>query len=84
MEAVRAWRHACTLEKIDPRAPAALPLLFGVDAALGLPDGYRYELRCTPGSGTYCASHVGCSSGCGGGCSGNADDGCGGGCGGGD
>ncbi len=80
----RAWKLCCTLEKIDPRAPAALPLLFGVDAALGLPDGYRYELRCTPGSGTYCASHVGCSSGCGGGCSGNADDGCGGGCGGGD
>jgi hypothetical protein len=85
----RAWRFCCALEKIDPRAPAALPLLFAVDQALAIPDGYRYDLHCTPASGTYCASHVGCSSGCGGGCAGDASSdgdggGDGGGCGGGD
>jgi hypothetical protein len=82
----RAWKLCCGLERIDPRAPAALPLLFAVDAVLAIPDGYRYDLRCAPGSGTYCASHVGCGSGCGGGCGGGAsgDGGCsgGGGCGG--
>ena len=82
----RAWRLCCGLERIDPRAPAALPLLFAVDAALAIPDGFRYDLACAPGSGTYCASHVGCSSGCGGGCGGGgAGDGGGdggGGCGG--
>lgn len=85
----RAWRLCCRIEKIDPRAPAALPLLFAVDQALGLQDGYRYDLACTPTSGTYCASGIGCSSGCGGGCGGeggsSADgggDGGGGGCGG--
>jgi hypothetical protein len=81
----RAWRLCCVTEKIDSRAPAALPLLFTVDQALALPDGYRYDLRCTPASGTYCASHVGCSGGCGGGCAGDASGdggGDGGGCGG--
>lgn len=84
----RTWRLCCRLERIDPRAPAALPLLFAVDQALGLPDGYRYDLVCTPASGTYCASGIGCSSGCGGGCSGGGcsgdggGDGGGGGCGG--
>jgi|APFre7841882724_1041349.scaffolds.fasta_scaffold00293_3 hypothetical protein len=83
----RAWRLCCTLEKVDPRAPAALPLLFAVDQALAIADGYRYDLACTPASGTYCASHIGCSSGCGGGCSGDSSadgGGDGGGCGGGD
>lgn len=74
----RAWDLCCRLQKIDPRTPAALPLLFAVDAALGIPDGYRYDLACTPASGTYCASHIGCSSGCGGGCSGDGDGGGGG------
>ncbi len=88
----RAWRLCCRLERVDPHAPAALPLLFTVDTALALSDGYRYDLTCAPGSGTYCASHVGCGSGsgCGGGCGGSSGDGggdgggCGGGGGGGD
>jgi hypothetical protein len=84
----RAWRLACVREKIDPREPDRLPLLFGIDAMLGIANGFHYVLQCEPGaSGTgYCASHIGCGSSCGGGCSGGSScggDG-GGGCGGGD
>lgn len=88
----RAWRLSCAREGIDPRAPSRLPLLFALDADLGIADGFRYALNCGLGAqragdgGTpYCASHIGCGSGGGeGGCSG--DSGCsgdGGGCGGG-
>lgn len=80
----RAWRLACALEKINPRQPERLPRLFALDAQLNIPNGFRYDTRCAPGSGNYCASHIGCSSGCGGGDSGSAEGGCGGGgCGGG-
>ncbi len=75
----RSWRLACGLEGIDPRLPQRLPLLFALDMELGISDGYRYSLNCAPGSGTYCAGGIGCSSGCSSGCSG---DGGGGGCGG--
>jgi hypothetical protein len=78
----RAWRHACALERIDPKTPARLPLLFAVDQTLGLSDGFRYALNCEPGRDTYCASHIGCGSGCGGGDGGDGGDG--GSCGGGD
>jgi hypothetical protein len=88
----RAWRLSCTREGIDPRNPARLPLLFALDADLGIGDGFRYALNCgaalgahraADGSVTYCGSHIGCGSGGGdGGCS--SDSGCsGGGCGGG-
>jgi len=85
----RAWRIACHLEKIDPQAPRRLPMLFAMDAVLAVPGGFYYELNCKPGSNTYCAGGIGCSSGCGsgsdedgdGGDSGG-DGGCGGGCGG--
>ena len=82
----RAWRLACALEKIDPKQPERLPRLFALDGMLAIPNGFRYDMHCTPGSGNYCASHIGCGSGCGGGSdSGSADSGCGGGgCGGGD
>jgi len=89
----RAWRLSCTREGIDPRSPARLPLLFALDAELGIADGLRYALDCgvalavrrAGDAGTpYCASHIGCGSGGGdGGCS--SDSGCsgdGGGCGG--
>lgn len=84
----RAWRLACALEHINPRQPERLPRLFALDGVLRIDNGFRYDIRCTPGSGNYCASHIGCSSGCGGG-SGteSADAGggsCGSGCGGGD
>ncbi len=89
----RAWRLACAREAIDPRNPTRLPLLFALDAELGIADGFRYALNCAEALGaqrngdgsTYCASHIGCGSGGGeGGC--NSDSGCsgdGGGCGGG-
>lgn len=81
----RAWRLACALEHINPKQPERLPRLFALDGALNIADGFRYDIRCTPGSGSYCASDISCGAGCGGG-SGTADgDGGGGsGCGGGD
>ncbi len=95
----RAWRLACSIESIAPRTPQRLPLIFGLDDKLRIPDGFRYSLNCLAaaaaaqavngdGSVTYCASHIGCGSGGGdGGCA--SDSGCsggdgGGGCGGGD
>jgi hypothetical protein len=91
----RAWRLSCAREGIAPRTPVRLPLLFALDAELGIADGFRYALNCASalgaqrsadGSATYCGSHIGCGSGGGdGGCS--SDSGCsgdgGGGCGGG-
>lgn len=84
----RAWRLACALEKINPKQPERLPRLFALDGALNIPNGFRYDTRCTPGSGNYCASHIGCGSGCGGGsdstCGDSGGGSCGSGCGGGD
>lgn len=87
----RAWRLSCAREGIDPRKPARLPLLFALDADLGIADGFRYALDCgaalgaqraADGGVTYCGAHIGCGSGGGdGGCS--SDSGCGSGCGGG-
>ena len=96
----RAWRLACAREKIDPKAPSRLPLLFAIDGLLGVADGFRYQLDCLAagraGDG-YCASHIGCGGGCSGDSgsasdagsasdsgSGDSGSGCGGGCGGGD
>lgn len=86
----RTWRHACLRAGIDPKAATAVPLLFGIDGRLGIPDGFNYVLNCTLllDRGTrYCASDIsssGCG-GCGGGCSGKGcgSDGGDGGCGGG-
>lgn len=83
----RAWRLACALERINPKQPERLPRLFALDGALNIADGFRYDTRCTPGAGNYCASHIGCGSGCGGSsgadpASGEGDGGSG--CGGGD
>lgn len=84
----RAWRLACHLEKIDPQKPNRLPMLFAMDAALAISNGFHFELNCRPGSNTYCAGGIGCSSGCAGSCGGDGDSdgsgdsGCGGGCGG--
>ena len=87
----RAWRLSCHKERINPKAPDRLPLLFALDHDLAIPGGFVYSLACVPGDQHYCASHIGCgSSGCGGdlSCDGNdiadscGDSGCGGGCGG--
>ena len=65
----RAWRLACARERIAPRAPQRLPLLFALDAELAIADGFRYSLNCREGrGGDYCAGHIGCSSGCASGC----------------
>ncbi|MBU0688108.1 MAG: hypothetical protein KJ850_11225 [Gammaproteobacteria bacterium] len=84
----RTWFHACRMEGIDPKQPARLPLLFALDAELGIAEGFHYTLNCeqtaTSSNNTFCASSIGCggsSSGCGGD-SGHGDGG-GGGCGGG-
>lgn len=65
----RAWRLACAREGIDPQKPDRLPRLFGLDARLGIAGGFVYSLNCMAasggvGNGSYCASHIGCSSGC--------------------
>lgn len=93
----RVWWQACLDEKIDPRKPARLPLLFALDAKLGIADGFVYSLDCHahPGAGRegsagggQCASDFSDSSFDGStdgmGCGGHGDggDGCGGGCGG--
>ncbi|KAA3655624.1 MAG: hypothetical protein DWQ11_00105 [Proteobacteria bacterium] len=83
----RSWRLACGHEGIDPKAPTHLPRLFAIDAALGLADGFRYQLDCmkagAAGTGAYCAGHIGCGGGCSGcGSDSGGDGGCGGGCGG--
>ncbi|MDE1465610.1 glycine-rich domain-containing protein [Spartinivicinus poritis] len=82
----RAWCFSCELEEILPDRPRRLPLLFAIDTALTIPDGFSYQLDCTqnPKSG-FCATHIGCGGG--GSCSGGGDGGDGGsssgGCGGG-
>jgi hypothetical protein len=42
----RVWWQACREERIDPRAPATLPLLFAVDTDFAIPNGYRYVPDC--------------------------------------
>jgi len=44
----RAWFFACREEAIDPRRPTRLPLLFALDAKLGIPGGLVYSPRPRP------------------------------------
>jgi hypothetical protein len=44
----RAWFFACKDEAIDPRKPSRLPLLFALDAKLGMPGGVVYSPRPRP------------------------------------
>lgn len=80
----RCWWYACKEDAINPRAPTRLPLLFALDAKLGLADGYTYALDCKAspqrlarGDGgatvVYCGSDLAAAS---------SDDSFGGGCGG--
>ncbi len=88
----RVWWHTCKEENIDPRQPTRLPLLFALDAKLGIADGFHYtpdcsSLRNNGNGGTHCGSDFSDSSVDGSsdgfGDSGSADgSGCGGGCGG--
>lgn len=93
----RVWWQACKEERIDPKAPAALPLLFALDAELKIPNGYHYVPDCGAvrtvsvevgyGHHTQCGSHFASTSfdggtdGLGDG-DGSGDGGDGGGCGG--
>lgn len=85
----RTWRYACLEENINPRNPTRLPLLFALDAKLGVNDGFVYALDCSKLTGrqvgtVHCAGDLSSGGGGGGGsgsgCTG--DSGCGGGCGG--
>ena len=42
----RAWWYTCKEENINPRAATRLPLLFALDAKLGIADGFTYKLDC--------------------------------------
>lgn len=82
----RCWWFACKEDSINPRAPTRLPLLFALDAKLGIDDGFHYTLDCHSnprrlgrgddggGATVYCGSDLAASS---------SDDSFGGGCGGG-
>lgn len=65
----RTWWHACKEDHINPNAPTRLPLLFALDAKLGVADGFAYALDCktaqvtrSTASGTetviYCGSDL--------------------------
>jgi hypothetical protein len=60
----RTWFHACHIEGINPKQPERLPLLFALDAQLGIANGFFYTLNCantaTSSSNTFCASSIGC------------------------
>ena len=42
----RAWYWACRDEAINPRRPSRLPLLFALDAKLGIANGFAYVPDC--------------------------------------
>ncbi len=42
----RVWWQACKEERIAPKAPATLPLLFALDTELNIQGGYRYVPDC--------------------------------------
>lgn len=77
----RTWRLACLEENIDPARATRLPLLFAIDAKLGIAGAVVHDpasFKPPKNSGSSCGGGGGDSSdGCG-------DSGCGGGCGGGD
>lgn len=93
----RVWWQCCKEENIDPRKPLRLPLLFAIDAKLGIADGFVYKPDCKALQGSEAGSvHCGADfndSSIDGSTDGFADaaadgsgdsGGCGGGCGGGD
>lgn len=62
----RAWYWACRDEAIKPDAPSRLPLLFALDAKLGIANGFHYVPDCRDikrkseaggdGGGVYCGT----------------------------
>jgi hypothetical protein len=43
----RVWWHCCREENINPRQPTRLPLLFALDAKLGVAGGFHYRADCS-------------------------------------
>jgi len=63
----RTWWQCCKEENINPRKPTRLPLLFALDAKLGIADGFRYAADCSAlragGDGSvYCGGDFGSAS----------------------
>lgn len=83
----RTWRLACKMEGIDPKQPQRLPLLFALDAQLGIAGGFVYTLNCkdaaTSSGDSFCASDIGSCGSDGGGGDSDGGSSCGSGCGGG-
>lgn len=63
-----AWRLACALTRQSPSRPLVIPLIFAIDEQLKIADGFQYRPNCSDnidGSiGSYCTTHINCSSGC--------------------
>lgn len=91
----RVWWQACKEEGIDVKAPKALPLLFALDAALNIKNGFHYTPDCAAlrkrgAAGAQCGGDFSSTTfdggtsglGDGDGSSGDGGDGGGGGCGG--
>lgn len=60
----RAWWWACKDEAINPRQPTRLPLLFALDAKLGIANGFHYLPDCrngAPGRDDSGGAHCGTS-----------------------
>lgn len=60
------WLQACKWEGINQKSPARLPLLFEIDVALEIPDGFKHALNneyatemCGPGGDICCAGGCG-------------------------
>jgi hypothetical protein len=83
----RSWRYACLEENINPKSPTRLPLLFALDAKLGIAGGFIYALDCATLRGVdgtvYCGADLSSCGGGGSGCGGSSfsDSGSDGGCG---
>lgn len=67
----RCWWYTCLEENINPRQATRLPLLFALDAKLGIEDGFRYVADCQglrrqnddgSSSPVYCGSDMSSSS----------------------
>ena len=80
----RAWMLSCRRENINPNSPAKLPLLFRLDDALRIPNGFVYKRDCkNSGGDAHCAGDIGCGGSDGGfdsssSCANSCSSGCGG------
>lgn len=83
----RCFWLACKEEHINPRAPTRLPLLFAIDAKLGVAGGFHYLADCSglsdaqrqraDGTVVHCGTELGSGGGGDGGCAGGSGDGAG-------